>query len=81
MAGQGIPNDDQQADALTREVAAAPRLVWEIAADGSGGPPFVYTNRMAQVRKLVDKYPQIEGVLLNFGNGHGAREELEAVPA
>ena len=24
---------------------------------------------------------QIEGVLLNFGNGHGAREELEAVPA
>src|SRR5271157_5224522 len=40
LAGQGIPNDDQQADALTREVAAAPRLVWEIAADGSGGPPF-----------------------------------------
>lgn len=65
MAGQGIPNDDQQADALTRQVAAAPRLVWEIAADGSGGPPFVYTNRIAQVRKLVDKYPQIEAVMLD----------------
>jgi hypothetical protein len=65
MAGHGIPNDDKQADAQTQEVATAPRLVWEIDADGSGGPPFIYTNRVAQVRKLVDKYPQIEGVLLD----------------
>ncbi len=65
MAGAGIPNDDKQADAWTAEVAAAPRLVWEIMADGSGGPPFVYAKRTAQVRKLVDKYPQIEAVLLD----------------
>lgn len=65
IAGQGIPNDDAQADALTREVAASPRVVWEISADGAGGPPFVYTQRMAQVRTLVDKYPNIEGVLLD----------------
>jgi hypothetical protein len=65
MAGQGLPNDDGQADALTHDVAAAPHLIWEIAADGSGGPPFVYTQRVAQVRTLVDKYQQIEGVLLD----------------
>jgi hypothetical protein len=65
MAGPGVPNDDQQADAWTKEVADFPRLLWEVAADGQGGPPFVYTNRIAQVRKLVDKYPQIEGVILD----------------
>jgi hypothetical protein len=65
MAGLGVPNDGKQADALTQEVAAAPRLVWEIDADGNGGPPFVYMRRTAQIRKLVDKYPQIEGVLLD----------------
>lgn len=65
IAGQGIPNDDAEADALTREVAASPHVVWEISADGAGGPPFVYTQRMAQVRKLADKYPNVEGVLLD----------------
>jgi hypothetical protein len=65
MAGYGIPNDDAQADALTRAVSAAPHLVWEISADGAGGPPFVYTQRLAQVRRLVDRYPQLEGVLID----------------
>ncbi len=65
MAGPGVPNDDQQADAWTKDVADFPRLLWEITADGSGGPPFVFTNRIAQVCKLVDKYPQIEGVILD----------------
>jgi hypothetical protein len=65
MGGLGLPNDDQKADAWTKEVADFPRLLWEVSPDGAGGPPFVYTNRMAQVRKLVDKYPQIEGVILD----------------
>jgi hypothetical protein len=65
MAGQGIPNDDRQADALTRDVASSPRVIWEITPDGGEGSPFVYTRRVAQVRKLVDKYPRIEGVLLD----------------
>ena len=65
MAGNGLPNDDKLADKLTEEVAHCPRLLWEITADGDGGPPFVYTERTAQVRRLVDKYPRIEGVVLD----------------
>ncbi len=66
MAGSGLPNDGAKADALTNEVASFQRLVWETTPDGTGlGPPFVYKDRMAQIRKLVDKYPQIEGVLLD----------------
>ena len=66
MAGQGLPNDNAKADALTKEVAGFKRLVWEITPDGTGlGPPFVYKDRIAQIRKLADKYPQIEGVLLD----------------
>jgi hypothetical protein len=65
MAGLGIPNDQAQAEALTREVASSPRLVWEIGADGEGGPPFVYTQRLSQVRRLVDQFPRIEAVLLD----------------
>jgi hypothetical protein len=65
LAGPGLPNDDQQADAQTREVADSPQVIWEIAPDGGEGSPFVYTQRIAQVRKLVDKYPKIKGVLLD----------------
>ena len=64
LAGPGLPSDDQQADAWTREASGASRLVWEISADG-GGPPFTYAGRMAQVRRLIDSYPKIEGVLLD----------------
>jgi hypothetical protein len=65
MAGLGIPNDDAQADKWTAEVSHCPRLVWEIMADGKGGPPFVYEKRIAQVRRLVEKHPRIEAVLLD----------------
>jgi hypothetical protein len=66
MAGLGLPNDDSQAELWTHQAASARRLVWEINADGEGeGRPFVYQDRMAQVRRLVDRYPQIEGVLLD----------------
>lgn len=80
LAGNGVPNDDQEADRQTQEVAAHPRLVWEISADGSGeGRPFVYQQRMAQVRRLADQYPQIEGVLLDdmstVGIDHGFKPE------
>jgi hypothetical protein len=79
LAGNGLPNDDRQADALTQAVSDFPRLLWEITADGNGGPPFVYTNRMVQVRRLVDKYPQIEGVVLDDmstgGMDHGFKAE------
>ncbi len=66
LAGHGLPNDDRTAETLTRQVAEFKRLVWEIAPDGEGGgPPFVYADRLARVRRLVDAYPQIEGVLLD----------------
>ena len=79
IAGQGIPNDDAQADALTCEVASAPCVIWEISADGAGGPPFDYTQRITQVKKLIDKYPNIDGVLLDdmstVGIDHGFQPE------
>ena len=66
MAGQGLPDDHGQADEMTARVATANRLVWETRPDGAGiGPPFLYQQRMAQIRKLVDRYPRIEGVLLD----------------
>ncbi|MBI2926044.1 MAG: hypothetical protein HYY24_10105 [Verrucomicrobia bacterium] len=66
LAGHGLPNNDRAADTLTGQVAEFKRLVWEIAPDGeSGGPPFVYADRLARLRRLVDAHPQIEGVLLD----------------
>jgi len=68
----GVPNIvmmgsiPKQVDARLREVAAAPRVVWQVTPDGSGGPPFVYTEDIDRVRKLVEKYPRIEhGVILD----------------
>lgn len=75
MAGRGLPHDDEKAERLTQEVSSAPRLVWEIAADDAPAGvalaepvapgEFVYEKRIAQVRKLADQYPQMEGVLLD----------------
>lgn len=65
MAGQGLPDDDALADQLTRDVLGLKRIVWEIAADGKESPPFVYTKRMAQVRKLVDEHSKIQAVVLD----------------
>ena len=66
MAGLGVPRDDDEADAIAKPVGQFKRLVWEIAPDHeSAGPPFDYQARLAQVRRLVDNYPQSEGVLLD----------------
>lgn len=66
MAGLGLPDDDGQADALTKAVAGFGRLVWEISPDGPGpGPPFVYKDTIARVRRLARRYRNIEGVLLD----------------
>lgn len=66
MAGYGLPRDVEKAREWTEQVAHAPRLVWEIMADGEdGGPPFVYDETIGRLRGLLDKHPQIEGVLLD----------------
>ena len=80
MAGYGLPDDDRKAEAWTKSVAHCPRLIWEIMADGGeGGPPWVYRETVARVRGLVDRYPQIEGVLLDdmssVGIDHGFKPE------
>ena len=68
MAGDGLPNDDKEADRLTESVAHCKRILWEIGRDGNKDDhkrPWVYDKRMAQVRRLADKYPKIEGVILD----------------
>ena len=66
MAGPGLPRNDEVAFALTAEVAHAPRLVWEIGCDDeAGGPPFEYEETVARIARVADKYPQLEGVLLD----------------
>ncbi len=66
MAGLGLPDDEGTARRLTREVAPFPRLVWEIGPDGEGlGPPFVYRQTIALIKRLADQYRQLEGVLLD----------------
>ena len=65
MAGLGLPNDEAEAGRLAADVAHAPHLMWEISADGEGGPPFVYEQRVAQVARLVAQYPQLGSVLLD----------------
>ena len=66
MAGHGLPSSDQEAEALMEQVAGFPRVVWEIAPDGEGdNRPFVYRETVARAKRLADRYPQIEGVLLD----------------
>jgi len=65
LAGHGLPDDDRLADRLTREVLGLKRVVWEVCPDGRAGPPFVYTKRMAQVRRLADQYPKLQAIVLD----------------
>lgn len=80
MAGQGLPKDQELAQRYTEQVDGAPRLVWEIAADGeSPGPAFAYGETIGRLSRLVARYPQIEGVLLDdmssVGIDHGFKPE------
>jgi len=63
MAGAGVPDDDALALALAEEAAGSPRLVWEIAPDKEDS--FDYDQRIARLKRLADRYPEIEGVLLD----------------
>ncbi len=66
MAGAGLPNDSSLGRKLTSDVAHLGRIVWETTPDGEGiGPPYVYEQRMAQIRQLYDEFPHIEGILLD----------------
>ncbi len=87
LAGLGLPQDDAKAEAVTREAGQAPHLIWEIARDGEGEDrPFVYDQTLARLRKLCDRYPRIEGALLDdmssVGIDHGLKpEQIQGVRA
>ncbi|MBN2291709.1 MAG: hypothetical protein JXM70_04750 [Pirellulales bacterium] len=78
MAGHGLPDDDARADFLTGQVAHCARILWEITADNSGGPPFVYAKRIAQIRRLANKFSQIEGVILDDMSSVGMDKGFKA---
>lgn len=61
MAGDGLPNDLQTAEALSKPVAQMKRIVWELTPD----PPFLYTPKLNVLKTLKSRYPQIEGVVLD----------------
>ncbi len=77
MAGHGLPDDDARAETLTKQVAHCPRILWEITAD-SGGPPFVYKNRIAQIRRLAKNFSQLEGVILDDMSSVGMDKGFKA---
>lgn len=87
LAGLGLPADDAKAEAVTNEVAEAPRLIWEIARDGEGDDrPFVYTDTLARVKRIANGFPRLEGVLLDdmssVGIDHGLKpEHIEIIRA
>ncbi|HPO17029.1 MAG TPA: exo-alpha-sialidase [Candidatus Hydrogenedentes bacterium] len=66
LAGLGLPNDDAKAETITQEASEAPHLIWEISRDGEGEDrPFVYDRTLTRLKKMVDRYPRIEGALLD----------------
>lgn len=68
LAGDGLPDDPKAADRITREAADAREIVWEIASDDaftSKSPAFVYTKRIAELRRQARGSHRITGLLLD----------------
>jgi hypothetical protein len=65
MAGDGLPNDLRRAGELSRGIAGLKRIGWELGPDGGDGPPFVYTEKIAILKKLKQQYPRIEAVSID----------------
>jgi len=65
MAGDGLPNDLKRADELSSGVARLKRIGWELGPDNGEGPPFVYTEKLAILKTLKTRYPQIEAISID----------------
>jgi hypothetical protein len=86
LGGMGMPNEDDAAIAITRAAASARQLVWKIAVDGElitsgkdGKSGYAwYDQRTAQVRMLVDQFPQINGVMIDDLSTVGLRGGIKA---
>jgi hypothetical protein len=61
MAGDGLPNDLQAGEAQSKGVAQMKRIIWELTPD----PPFLYTPKLKVLKSLKQRYPQIEGIVLD----------------
>lgn len=65
MAGDGLPNNSEKAEELSKGIAGLKRIVWELTPDNGEGPPFVYTDKLKILKKLDAQYPQIEAVSID----------------
>ena len=86
LGGFGMPNDTDAGRAITREAAAAERLVWKVAVDGElvtsgkqGKSAYAwYDQRMEQVCALADEFPQISGVIIDDLSTVGLKGGIQA---
>lgn len=63
MCGIGVPQMPIYADMLMKPVAHLDRIVWEISPDE--GTKFDFTQKIARVGELQQKYRSIEGVIID----------------
>jgi hypothetical protein len=79
MAGDGLPNDLEKAEELSRGIADLKRIGWELTPDNGEGPPFIYTGKVRVLKTLKVLYPQIEAVsiddMLTSQRGKGLHPE------
>lgn len=66
MAGLGLPDSDEAAEARMMEISDAQRVIWEIAPRKENGETsFDYSETIARVKRLAARHPKVEGVLLD----------------
>lgn len=66
MAGNGIPAMDEEAIAYMTSIGANARVVWEMNLMGDeGAAPFAIPETIARAARLAERFPNIEGVLLD----------------
>src|SRR5581483_7139621 len=65
MAGDGLPDDLEKAEELSRGIAGLKQIGWELTPDHGEGPPFGYTKKLKILKSLKTLYPQIEVISID----------------
>lgn len=70
MAGHGLSLDPDLADRWSKQISHSKRIVWEVEPDTEGkseeaGSRFTYSRKIALLKELQGRYPQIEALLLD----------------
>ncbi|MDO8473900.1 MAG: hypothetical protein Q7T05_08840 [Dehalococcoidia bacterium] len=68
MGGLGVKLDYQKSVQLTEAISSAPKVLWEVTADRDihkPDPDFLYPRTMSVIRRLADRFTNIEGVVLD----------------